>query len=292
MTGSTALTVAVLGLGEAGSLIGADLVRAGARVRGYDPIAARAQAFAAAHVEAVVTADAAAACEGAGLVLSLNSSADALDALAQGLPGCAPGTIWAEMNTAAPSVKQAVDSAAVGRVRVVDVAVMAPVPPQGLRTPLAASGPAAAVFAELVRPYGARVDIIDGPLGAAATQKLLRSVFYKGLAAAVVEALEAARTAGLEEWLRGNIAGELTAAGSSTVDRLVEGSHRHAVRREHEMAAAAQLLDELGVPARVSRASQEWLHDLASRILSPVPSGAGVTQLLGQGGVLLSDDGT
>jgi len=30
--------------------------------------------------------------------------------------------------------------------------------------------------------FGADVEIIDGPVGAAATHKLLRSVFYKGLA--------------------------------------------------------------------------------------------------------------
>jgi 3-hydroxyisobutyrate dehydrogenase-like beta-hydroxyacid dehydrogenase len=259
------LVVAVLGLGEAGSLIGADLVRAGARVHGYDPIAERAQAFASAHPTADVARDAASACRGARLVLSLNSSADALDALVQGLPGCAPGMIWAEMNTAAPAVKQAVDAAAAGRVRVVDVAVMAPVPPRGLRTALLASGPAAPDFADLVRPYGGCVDVIDGPLGAAATQKLLRSVFYKGLAAAVVEALAAARAAGLEQWLRGNITDELARADASTVDRLVSGSIQHAVRREHEMAAAAQLLNELGVPSRVSRASRDWLADLSRR---------------------------
>jgi 5-methyltetrahydropteroyltriglutamate--homocysteine methyltransferase len=40
-------------------------------------------------------------------VLSVNSAADALDALAQGHPGCTPGTIWADLNTAAPAVKQA-----------------------------------------------------------------------------------------------------------------------------------------------------------------------------------------
>jgi 3-hydroxyisobutyrate dehydrogenase-like beta-hydroxyacid dehydrogenase len=115
------------------------------------------------------------------------------------------------------------------------------------------------------------MEIIDGPLGAAATHKLLRSVFYKGLAAAVVEALSAARAAGLEEWLRGNIIEELTRADGSTVDRLVEGSRRHAVRREHEMAAAAQLLDELGVPARIAVASRDWLHDLAAAAAQPPP---------------------
>jgi DNA-binding transcriptional MocR family regulator len=99
---------------------------------------------------------------------------------------------------------------------------------------LAASGPAALAFAEAVRPYGAAVTVLDGPVGAAAEQKLLRSVFYEGLAAAVVEALEAAKAAGRYDW------------------------------RTHEMAAAADLLDDLGVPARIARASRDWLDDLAS----------------------------
>ena len=47
-------------------------------------------------------------------------------------------------------------------------------------------------------------------------KKLLRSVFYKGMAAAVVEALEAARAAGYEQWLREHLAAELTAANAGT----------------------------------------------------------------------------
>jgi 3-hydroxyisobutyrate dehydrogenase-like beta-hydroxyacid dehydrogenase len=249
-------TIAVLGLGEAGSLIAEGLVRAGARVRGFDP-----------RVRGVAgvsdAADGADACRGADLVLSVNSAADALDALQQGLPGCASGTVWADLNTAAPSQKQALTAAAGTRVTVVDVALMAPVPPRGLGTPMIASGPAAPAFAAALRPFGAEVEVLDGPVGAAATRKLLRSVFYKGLAAAVLEALAAARAAGLDDWLRGDLAQELTRADGSTVERLVEGSHRHAVRRAHEMQAAARLLDDLGVPARVSRASHDWLVDLA-----------------------------
>jgi hypothetical protein len=92
-----------------------------------------------------------------------------------------------------------------------------------------------------------------------------RSVFYKGLAAAVTESLAAARAVGLEEWLRAVISDELVRADESTVERLVTRSRIHAVRRGHEMEAAARLLDSLGVPARVSRASRDWLGDLAAQ---------------------------
>jgi len=250
--------IAVLGLGEAGSLIAAGLVRAGADVHGYDP---RVAAPAGVHS----STDAAQACSGATVVLSVNSASAALDVLAAGLPGCVPETIWADLNTAAPALKQAIERAAGGSARVVDVALMAPVPGRGLGTPMTVSGPAAEAFAAAMRPYGATVDVIDGPVGAAATHKLLRSVLLKGLAAVVIEALEAARAAGREEWLRGVIVDELTAANESTLDRLVTGSRAHAVRRTHEMEAAAQLLAELGVPARVTRASRDWLADLAAR---------------------------
>jgi 3-hydroxyisobutyrate dehydrogenase-like beta-hydroxyacid dehydrogenase len=251
------MRIAVLGLGEAGGLISADLAAAGAEVRGYDP-----RADAPPGVDNL--ASAAEACTGAGLVLSLNSAADAPDALAEGLPGCGPDVLWADLNTASPGEKQALDEAAAGRVRVVDVAMMSPVPGHGLRVPMTASGPAAAAYAEAISPFGALVTVLDGPVGAAATHKLLRSVFYKGLAAAVLEATAAARAAGLEDWLRGNVTEELIKADAATLERLLTGSKTHAVRRIHEMEAAERLLDDLGVPARVTRASRDWLTDLTA----------------------------
>ncbi|MEU7867162.1 DUF1932 domain-containing protein [Dactylosporangium sp. NPDC049140] len=249
--------IAVLGLGEAGGRFATDLVAAGATVRGYDP---RVDAPPGVHQGK----NAAEACTGAGVVLSVNSAADALAALEQGRPGCAPGTVWGELNTAAPAVKEAVLRAAGERVVVADVAIMAPVPPRGLATPMTASGPGARAFAAVLGPLGTPVEVLDGPVGLAATRKLLRSVFYKGLAAAAVEALAAAEAAGLADWLAGNIADELVKADAATLDRLVTGSRTHAVRRRHEMQAAAELLDGLGVPARVARASRDWLDDLAA----------------------------
>ena len=69
--------------------------------------------------------------------------------------------------------------------------------------------------------------MLDAPSGSAATRKLLRSVFYKGLAAAVLEALWAAEAAGEEAWMREHLAAEIDAADRSLVRRLEEGSHRH-----------------------------------------------------------------
>ncbi|MEV0714051.1 DUF1932 domain-containing protein [Asanoa sp. NPDC050611] len=245
--------IAVLGLGEAGREIARDLVAAGADVRGYDPLVDPPPGVAA-------RADDADAARDADLVLSVNSARDALPALADALPALRPGTVWADLNTAAPAVKAALVDRLHGRdVPVVDVALMAPVPGRGLRTPMLVSGAGADRYARLLTPLGAAVTVLPGPAGAAIGRKLLRSVFYKGLAAAVVEALSAAEAAGCAEWLRGNIAAELAGFDARTIDRLVDGTHRHARRRADELAAAADQLRGLGVPPRVTTAAHELL---------------------------------
>jgi 3-hydroxyisobutyrate dehydrogenase-like beta-hydroxyacid dehydrogenase len=253
---SAPVSIAVLGLGEAGSLIAADLVAAGADVRGYDPRVTPGEGIAARAGEADAVRD-------AGLVLSVNSSHDALTALENALPALRPGTVWADLNTASPGTKQALVRRLEGLdVPVVDVALMSPVPGKGLRTPMLVSGEGAARYAEVLTALGAQVEVQAGPAGEAISRKLLRSVFYKGLAAAVVEALTAADAAGCGEWLRGNISAELAAFDERTIDRLVEGSHRHARRRADEMTAAAEQLTELGVRPRIAVAARNLLVEL------------------------------
>jgi 3-hydroxyisobutyrate dehydrogenase-like beta-hydroxyacid dehydrogenase len=248
--------IAVLGLGEAGSAIAADLVAADAQVRGFDPLVTAGPGITPCDGDAD-------ACHGATVVLSLTCAHEAEAALKAALPGVGSDAIYADLNTASARFKaRLAEVAATAETEFADVAMLSPVPGLGLRTPMLASGPAAARFAAILTALGATVDVLPGPPGTAAVRKLVRSVFYKGLAAAVTEALRAARSAGCEDWLRSVIAAELSGFSAATVDRLEQGSIRHARRRADEMAAAAELLGELGVPARVALASEQWLRDL------------------------------
>ncbi|SFL45504.1 DUF1932 domain-containing protein [Geodermatophilus ruber] len=260
--------IALLGLGEAGSEIARDLVAAGADVRGYDPRVAAPDGVLPRRDEAAAVVD-------ADLVLSVNSSSDALPALRNALPGLRAGTVWADLNTAAPGVKRALADTVAGRgVPVADVALMSTVPGRGLRTPMVVSGEGAPRYAALLAGFGVRVELCEGPVGTAISRKLLRSVFYKGVAAAVVEALAAAEAAGAGEWLRENIATELAAFTAGDVDRLVTGSHRHARRRAEEMAAAAEQLRELGVGARIAAAARDQLRELMAPELAADQDGS------------------
>jgi 3-hydroxyisobutyrate dehydrogenase-like beta-hydroxyacid dehydrogenase len=243
------MEIAVLGLGEAGSLIAADLVAAGCTVRAWDPVQQPAAIpNAASDLEAV---------RGADVVLSLTTAAYALAAATSVAGELGAGALYADLNTSAPELKR--ELAAAVPVQFADVALIGVVPHHGLKIPALASGSGAERFAELFRPLGMPVEVVGGQAGAAAGLKLLRSVFMKGIAAAAIEALESARAAGVEQRVRGDIAGVL---GEPLLDRLLTGSRTHAARRVDEMTAAAAYVEELGVEPRIARAAAEWLAQL------------------------------
>lgn len=255
----TETTITVLGLGEAGAAFALDLVAAGATVRGYDPAVAAPPGVIACtdEADAVGTAD---------LILSVNSAAAAITAFRAAADHVGPGAVWADLNTAEPALERVLESSANARgITFADVSIMAPVPGRGLAAPMLSSGAGARDVARLLNNFGAAVTVLDGPAGAAAERKLLRSVFYKGMSAAIVEALAAARVLGLDDWLTDVITEELTNGGPRSVDRIVTGTNRHAARRADEMEAAAKMLADLGVDHDVSDASAVLLRRIISR---------------------------
>jgi len=246
------MDVAVLGLGEAGGRIAADLVAAGADVRGWDPVAR--------PPGVPVAEDPRSAVSGVDVVLSVNAAAVALE-VAAGVVGALDGaTLYADLNTSSPGLKRELAEAV--PCRFADVALVGTVPATGLRTPALASGAGAERFAELLAPLGMPVEVVGPEPGHAAGLKLLRSVFMKGIAAAALESLAAARAAGSEERVRADLASVL---GGPLLERLLTGSEAHAARRVDEMRAAAAYLDELGVEPRIATAAAEWLAQLRDR---------------------------
>jgi 3-hydroxyisobutyrate dehydrogenase-like beta-hydroxyacid dehydrogenase len=241
------MIVAVLGLGEAGARIATDLIAAGCVVRGWDP--ARQPAGidnASSALDAV---------RGADVVLSVNAAAVALD-VAAGVAGeLGRDTVYADLNTAAPQLKR--ELAAALPVVFADVALVGVVPATGLATRALASGAGAERFATLFQPLGMSVEVVGPQPGDAAGLKLLRSVFMKGMAAAALESLEAAKAAGVEDRVHADIAAVI---GEPLLERLLSGSRAHAARRVDEMRAAAAYLEELGVEPRVASASAESLE--------------------------------
>jgi len=261
-------SVAVLGLGEAGGRLAADLVAVGVDVRGYDPYASDDATV------SVRARDPESAVAGCDAVLSVNTAKVALDVAASVVPVLDTAAIYADLNTASPALKRELAALAAGAgARFADVGLLGPIPSRGLQAPALVSGVGARAFADLFGPLGMPVTVVSNVAGDAAALKLVRSVFMKGLAASVLESLQAAEAAGHADWVRREIAAVI---GEPLLERLLEGSRRHAVRRVDEMEAARDLLLELGVEPRIASASASLLDDLAAS------SGAGRPDRVGQ----------
>jgi 3-hydroxyisobutyrate dehydrogenase-like beta-hydroxyacid dehydrogenase len=207
--------------------------------------------------------DPALAVQGADVVLSLVTGAQAHAALRSVQDALRPGQLYADLNTSGAALKRELAAlVAPTGAAFADVALMAPVPGSGLRTPMLAAGGGAAEFARVLGGLGAEVALAGDEPGDAAQRKLLRSVLWKGMSAVVLESLAAARAAGCEPWMREQIVALFELADGPLADRMETGSRTHAVRRLHEMEDVAAQLRELGVQPRVSEASAAWLRDL------------------------------
>jgi 3-hydroxyisobutyrate dehydrogenase-like beta-hydroxyacid dehydrogenase len=258
--------VAVFGLGEAGSRFAADLAKANETVAGFDP----ADVATPAGVKRVD--DPAEAVRNAQIILALTAAADAPGALDQVIGHALPGTLYADLSTGSAGLKQQLAAVANEHgLLFVDVALMATVPGKGLRTPALVSGPGADRYLELLAPFGIDLESVGDQPGDAATRKLLRSVFMKGLAAVVIEAMRAGESAGQAEWLWHNMVNEITVAGAPLLSRLVRGTGPHAVRRLHEMQASQSMLEELGIDPIMTRATVASLKSVIANGLPDVP---------------------
>jgi 3-hydroxyisobutyrate dehydrogenase-like beta-hydroxyacid dehydrogenase len=245
--------LAMIGFGEAG----ATFARSGnwaCRACAYDIASDRADAMRETGVRAA--ANAAEAMAGAGLVLSLVSADQALQAAEQCAPHIAPGAIWCDMNSASPDTKRAaaaVIEAAGGRYA--DAAVMAPVNPAVLAVPLLIAGDCAEAAQAALAALGfSNMRVVGNSVGQASAIKLIRSVMVKGIEALTAEMMAAADAAG--------VAGEVLASLDASEKALpwearaaynLERMAAHGQRRAAEMEEAAKMLEALGVDPVMTR---------------------------------------
>lgn len=185
------------------------------------------------------------ALNGAQVVLSLVTAADALEAAVTDAPLLAPGALWIDMNSIAPDTKrraaQAIERAGGSYV---DVAIMAPVHPALLAVPLLISGPDAGRAAQALEDLGfANLRVVGGEVGRASTIKMLRSIMVKGIEALTAEMMLAAQQAGVA----GEVLASLGEDWEQRADYNLERMRVHGMRRAAEMEEVASTIMALGV---------------------------------------------
>jgi len=252
------MNVAILGLGEAGTYFANGLADLGFTVWAWDPNPKRklneSVHFAKSNLEAAYQAE---------MVWSVNLTQVSEEVAREVMPSLNKHKIYAELNTSSPNKKHTIYQLLKETgVQFVDVAIMAPVPPKGIFTPFLASGPGADSLVQIMKPYDLSIRTVDGEVGKAAMLKLLRSIVYKGIAAVICEAMDAGKAFDQEAYIRDQIQ-SIIGGKDDLIDRFVEGSRTHAVRRIHEMEAVVDMLKNKGLKPVMSEASRENLEKLA-----------------------------
>ncbi|MBC2664042.1 NAD(P)-dependent oxidoreductase [Novosphingobium flavum] len=239
--------IALIGFGEAASTFARAAGWAG-RAASFDINPARSAVMAELGVHAAEGRQA--ALGSAGLVLSLVTADEAVNAARQCAGLLAGGAIWCDMNSVAPDTKReaaALIEAAGGRY--VDVAVLAPVDPARLAVPLLLAGAHAAEAESLLNAAGfANTRVVGDEIGRASAIKMIRSVMVKGMEALTAEMMLAAEAAGVtDEVLASLDASEKPKPWGDKADYNIERMTTHGLRRAAEMEESCKTLRSLGV---------------------------------------------
>jgi len=262
-------TIAIIGFGEAGGILGAELAkRPGVAVRSYDILLDDATARAAMRAKAAAAgvaaaASHAAAVKGAGLVISAVTAASAVEVAKTCTPHLGAGQVFLDINSISPEAKRA-NAAAVEAMGAdyVEAAVMAAVPPKRLAVPMLLGGRRARDVAAALNALGCATEAVADRIGVASAIKMCRSVVIKGLEALTVECLLGARRYGAEREVLASLAGTFPGMGwdRDLPNYLVGRVAEHGRRRAAEMREVAATLTDGGIAPRMAAATAE-LHD-------------------------------
>jgi 3-hydroxyisobutyrate dehydrogenase-like beta-hydroxyacid dehydrogenase len=265
---TTNARLCLLGFGEVGQTLAADLLARGVStlcaydILFHDAHSGPRRAAATMNVRAADSARAAA--EGADVVVSAVTAEQDVAAARSVVQGFARDAFFLDLNSVSPGVKQRVaEVVEAAGARYVEAAIMAPIAPKRIASPMLFGGPHAAAFLPLACELGfAGAQVFSDLIGRASAAKMCRSVVIKGMEALLAESLLTARRYGVEDAVIDSLQNLFPASDWRTLARyMISRSLIHGRRRAEEMREVARTVDEAGVQPWMSRACaqrQEW----------------------------------
>jgi 3-hydroxyisobutyrate dehydrogenase-like beta-hydroxyacid dehydrogenase len=270
---SEILHIALIGYGEAGSILGRALRATGrCAVSTYDikfdktpPVRMPAdQDIRFGH-------SAAEAAQGAALILSAVTASSAVAVAREAAGYLTSGQTFLDINSISPDAKKQ-NAATVEKsgASYVESAVMASVPPTGLKTPMLLGGKTAGPLSEKLNALGMNTKAVSDRIGVASAIKMCRSIMIKGLEAITIESFLTARRFGAEEQVIASLSDtfpntDWNALGGYLISRAI----LHGRRRAAEMREAASTVTDAGIEPLMALATsrrEDWMADLAQEI--------------------------
>src|SRR5262245_11359807 len=257
------ITVGFVGFGEAGSNIAKGLKSAGlTRIFAFDidPDRVRHNAQ---EITVPLLGSNRELAGSAQIIFSTVTCARAKEAAEQTAPFLKAEHFYADLNSVSPALKQQIEQVVTPTgAGFVEAAVMSPVLPHGHRSPMLLGGKAAGAFAELMTPFGMRLEVISENVGMAAATKMFRSIIVKGLEALMLESVLAAAPYGADERVFSSLSESFPGIDwQRLANYMVSRVVVHGERRAREMEEVAETLRSLGIEPIMAEAAarrQDW----------------------------------
>jgi 3-hydroxyisobutyrate dehydrogenase-like beta-hydroxyacid dehydrogenase len=235
-----------------------------------DPATRAGMALRYKHFDVVGCDALAPALNSADLIMSLVTADQAGQAAMQAAQSMPEDALFLDCNSCSPASKitsaKIIDDAGG---RYVDVAVMAPVQPAGHQTALLLSGQYAAEAETVLSSLAMKPSIVNGPIGVASSNKMVRSIVIKGFEATIAECVLAGTRAGVSDMVLASL--EKTYPNFQWPERaryVLERMINHGNRRAAEMVDVAQTVEDLDLPGTMAAASIAWQARIGSMELN------------------------
>jgi len=256
--------IGLLGFGEVGQTLAADLRAHVNSITAWDlkfADSASAPRIAAGRLGVSAAVDARGAVAEADLVICAVTAAQIGEAAMSVAAHLNRDAYYFDLNSTSPAAKQAAAAwidAAGGRF--VEAAIMSPIAPHRVASPMLLGGAHAAGFLPLATQLGfTGARLFSDKLGAASAAKMCRSVVVKGLEALMLESLMTARKFGVEQAVLESLQSTSPADTWRTQGRyMISRALIHGRRRAEEMREVARTVAEAGLVPRMSGACAEW----------------------------------
>lgn len=262
---SSIRTICLLGFGEVGQTLAEDLPAyhlTAWDVLFADPASKPSKALASHSVRAGKSPEA--AVTEADLIVSAVTAAQDVGAAKSVAKGLRQGAFFLDFNSASPEMKkQSAEIVNGAGARYVEAAVMAPIGPKRIATPMLLGGPHAEAFLPLGKAAGfAGMSFFSAEYGQASAAKMCRSVMVKGIEALLTESLVSARHYGVEETVLASLSDLFPVGDWPKLARyMISRALEHGTRRAEEMREVAQTVSDAGLTPLLSSATaerQDW----------------------------------
>lgn len=179
-------------------------------------------------------------------------------------PLLGPGKMYVDLCTGSPRDMKLVEGIIIKTgAKFADGAMMDTVPKYMHKVPTTLCGKDADEAEGIMKSLGMVITNLGTEPGKADAMKLLRSMYTKAHLACVFEMLEAAEHYGVAEFVMDGLAKTMdNKTFVEGMDSRCAGGVIHAERRAHELDSAAEMLEEDGLPAYVSRAGARKLREI------------------------------